>query len=236
MKKSFDFARVFFIGVLAIGLFGLLGFVIASSHPNPGHGGSEICDSFFCVVNSSGQINTKVGIGTSGPNAILSIATTFYTNSDDIIQLVGSGSGNGKADLFFTREAWGNAAGSWVIRTDKDLEKPLKIGTTQSGSPPKRLDLELSNDLIFADGTRQNSAAPGSCMTYINQKIGGSDAPQSVEVTCPTDKTLTGGGCKRTPWSTGSSYPSVSNTWIHDSWTCAGGSPWTNLTVYAICC
>ena len=64
MKKSFGLAKVFLIGVLAVGLFGLLSFVFAGTvGVNPGHPGSEICDDNFCVAD-----NGNVGIGTVNPS------------------------------------------------------------------------------------------------------------------------------------------------------------------------
>ncbi len=223
MKKSFGLARVFFIGVLAVGLFGLLSFAFAGTvGVNPGHPGSEICDGFFCVADDG-----NVGIGTPFPDTLLTLAINSYTNSDDFIRLIGAAS---QTNLFFTKENYGSQDGSWVIRTDEDALNdnglPLKIGTTSWG-PPKRLDLELSNDLIFRDGTRQSTSAPGNC----NVVIGAWTASSITTGTCSIG-TRTGGGCERevNAWGT-SSYPSGNN-----GWTCGGGYANNKVRSYVVCC
>ena len=152
MKKSFGLAKVFLIGILAVGLFGLLSFAFAWGHntPNPGHPGSEICDDNFCVVGASASTfeNSKVGIGTAFPSSPLSIAISYYTNSNDFLRLIGPGS---QSSLVFTKESVGPTDGSWVIRTNKNSGLPLKIGTTYQGAQHK-LDLDVSGNITSITG------------------------------------------------------------------------------------
>ncbi len=223
MKKSFGLARVFFIGVLAVGLFGLLSFAFAGTvGVNPGHPGSEICDGFFCVAQASGI--PLIGIGTTTPSASLHVNVS---GQGSLLRLERADSTSG-GYLNFGK----GVAGGFVINTGESSSQIV------FGAPSQLMDLILYGDLTFSDGTEQTTAAPGNCVTITQKKIGGSGAPQSVTATCSSGSTLTGGGCKRTPWATGSSYPTNVNTFggIDDSWICAGGNSWVNLTAYAICC
>ena len=280
MKKSFGLAKVFLIGILAIGLFGLLSFAFAGvPGQNPGHAGIDICDDNFCVAQATGI--PIIGIGTTLPGSSLhvnvsgqgslfrlesifgsepsssifeisrSINDYFTINSGNLLKIDSplmvrsSGGlshdfasfydwGTGRS-LIFTKEfvpGGPNVDNSWVIRTNENALSngaPLKIGTTYQGVN-KRLDLELSNDLIFSDGSRQNTAAPGNCVVESavqNLQSGpwGSLDTATATLQCSSG-TRTGGGCKlETSNSILESYPSSNNGWTCTD--CGGrrGSP-----------
>ena len=213
MKKGFGLVRVFFIGVLAIGLFGLLSFVIAQANTNPGHGGIDICDNFLCVTldaDSGWGGSPLVGIGTMNPDSGIHVNVS---GKESLFKLERIDSING-GYLQFLKGIYGG----FVINTGESSSN------LSFGDDDKTLDILLSGNLVFSNGSVQTTASFTNCDFENSISFGTS------VVYCSPGKTRTGGGCHGNLISY-HSYPIPPN-----GWKCEVSPTSFQVEAYAVCC
>jgi len=217
-----------FVGIVLVGfmIWGIIGFVMAASHPNPGHGGSEICDNFLCVAQASGS--PLIGIGITTPSASLHVNAA----NGNLLRLERSDLTNGAYLLF--------------NQNNNDIFSILTAGASilTFGSSSSSLNLDAygsirsrSNGFIFPDNTIQTSEAliTGSCVTRSDVK----NNLNTASASCNAGEFRLGGGCKSEKGVSISPNPLVINMPSgSDGWTCTstGGASGKIITAYAVCC